>query len=237
MQLDNNYKLYNQGTLTARNVTYTNSSFIYNGEKGIINISGKLTGTNGNSNMLNEGEVTATDIAVTGDSHIKNINKVTVAQLTSLNCKNGSWENEGEWTTTNMHIEGWNDYSLNKCKLIINQLLDLHEAKIINDAGAFIKTSRLYMDNTLIEMGAKAMFTVEEQAEFRYHTKNRGFKGTGNEKALLKMKKAVATNPDNNDMIHYSGNLQIVCDDHPDSKRDQWGNIRWTMTGGAEWAK
>lgn len=89
MQLDNNYKLYNQGTLTARNVTYTNSSFIYNGEKGIINISGKLTGTNGNSNMLNEGEVTATDIAVTGDSHIKNINKVTVAQLTSLNCKNG----------------------------------------------------------------------------------------------------------------------------------------------------
>lgn len=236
MQLDNNYKLYNQGTLTARNVTYTNSSFIYNGEKGIINISGKLTGTNGNSNMLNEGEVTATDIAVTGDSHIKNINKVTVAQLTSLNCKNGSWENEGEWTTTNMHIEGWNDYSLNKCKLIVNQLLDLHEAKIINDAGAFIKTSRLYMDNTLIEMGAKAMFTVEEQAEFRYHTKNRGFKGTGNEKALLKMKKAVATNPDNNDMIHYSGNLQIVCDDHPDSKRDQWGNIRWTMTGGAEWA-
>ena len=110
------------------------------------------------------------------------------------------------------------------------------QAKIINDAGAFIKTSRLYMDNTLIEMGAKAMFTVEEQAEFRYHTKNRGFKGTGNEKALLKMKKAVATNPDNNDMIHYSGNLQIVCDDHPDSKRDQWGNIRWTMTGGAEWA-
>lgn len=233
IQLDSNYKLYNVGTVSATNFTCTNSSFFYNA--GITSITNKLSGENGDSQLLNDGDLAAKEIILAGNSHLVNQQKVNVTGTTTINSNTASWMNDGEWTTEQMTTLAWNNFILNKCKLIVKQRLNLNETKLTIDAGAFVKCQRLFMNNTLIQMGAKSLFVVTEQAEYNYQTSSRGYKGTGTERALVKVKKTIATNPNSNDMIHYAGNLQIVCDDHPNAKVDPW-NTRWTLTGGAEWA-
>lgn len=233
IQLDSDYKLYNLGTVSASNVSCTNNSYFYNG--GVAKITNKLSGENGGGSILNEGDLTAADITMAGNSHMINRKNVKASNTTTVNSTNASWENSGEWITENMNISAWNSSNINRCKLIVNKLLHLQEAKLINDGDSYIRCSTLYMTNTLVELGAKSLFVVTEQATYRYHADNsHGFKGTGNKMALLTIKKAIAELPGNNNMIHYSGNLQVVCTDHPEKKVDDW-NIRWTMTSSIEW--
>ena len=232
IQLDSNFKFYNLGTVSANNLSCTNNSIFYNG--GTATLVNSLSGQNAGGTILNDGDVTAANVTIAGESHMVNTKTVN-AKMTTLNCTNGSWENSGEWITDNMKISAWNNFSINKCKLIVNQLLDLHEAKLINDADSYIRCNNLYMDNTLIELGSKSLFVVTEQAKYKYHRNNTfGFRGTGTNMALLKVKKAVAELPNNNDMIHYSGNLQVACADHPEKDIDKT-NKRWTITESVEW--
>ena len=231
-QIDSNYQFYNAGTLDTQEFQCTNNSYFYNA--GDVRITAVLGAQNGGSNILNEGNITTQEITIAGQGHIINRGKMSVGAMTTLNCTQGSWKNEGEWYTQNAHIEGWNDFTFNKCKLIVHKNLDLTEAKIILDAGAYIRCETLYMNNTLIEMGAASMLEITQEAKYGYQTNKRGFKGTGSKTALLKIKKATAEHPNDANMIHYSGNIQIVCNDHPEADLG-WGQ-RYTLTNGAEWA-
>lgn len=158
-----------------------------------------------------------------------------VEEETEINCTGGSWINEGTWYTDEMKISAWNDYCYNKCKLIVTDELEIKEGHLIVDGGGYVQCKELYMNNAKIELGAKALFEITEKAEYGYQNKDRGFKGTGTEKALLIIKKAVAETLKPN-LIHYSGNLQVICSEHPIEKIDDW-NICWTITGGAEWGE
>ena len=234
IQLDSNYKFYNLGTVKANDFKCTNNSFFYNG--GTTKITYKLSGENGGSSILNEGTLTATDITTAGDSHMINRENVAVSNMTAVNSTGASWENSGEWITENMEISAGNNFNINKCKLIVNKLLNIHEAKLMNDGDSYIRCSNLAMNNALVELRAKSLFVVTEQATYGEHRNSLlGFNGTSDKMALLKVKKAIAQFPNNNNMIHYSGNLQVVCTDHPAKKVDDW-NTRWTMAPSVEWA-
>lgn len=235
LQLDSNYKLYNLGTIHAENFTSTNSSILYN--LGTLNIEKELSGQNSGSTIVNEGVIKAESASIQGDSHVINRDAgvVEIEKQTVLNCTGGSWENDGKWTTEDMAISAWNDFCFNKCQLIVKNMLSITEAHLIVDGGGYVICQNLYMNNSKIDLGAKALIKVTEKAEYGYQTADKGFKGTGAEKALVVMKKATAKFPDNADIIHYSGNLQIICSDHPGADLG-WGK-RWTLTKGAEWAE
>lgn len=232
IQLDSDFKLYNLGTLKAKNFSCTNNSLFYNA--GSVEIENNLSGENGGATIQNdiEGKIKAEYIYIRGGSHIVNYGTVKVEERTELNCTDGSWENDGRWITDDMKIQGWNEYSINRCFLYIDDYLDMTEAHLIVDAGGYVYCDDLYMNNTRVDLGSKALFEVEE-AEFGWQLSDRGFKGIGKEKALLVMKEAKTKTVVN--AIHYSGALQVLCSKHPDAG-DQW-NVRWTMTNGAEWAK
>lgn len=235
LQLDSNYKLYNLGTINAENLSCTNSSVFYN--VGTTNIERNLSGQNSGSTIVNEGIIKAESASIQGNSHIINRDSgiVKIEEETVLNCTGGSWENEGKWTTDDMKISAWNDFCFNKCQLIVEDKLNMSEAHLIVDGGGYVICQELYMNNSRIDLGAKALFEVTDEAEFGYQLPDKGFKVTGAEKALIVIKKAVAKDPNNANIIHYSGNLQILCSDHPDAELG-WGK-RWTLTNGAEWAE
>lgn len=232
IQIDSNYKLYNLGTINTENLICTNSSVFFNA--GTANIENRLSGENGQSTISNSGNLKAEKIYTQGDSHIINTGRVEVEE-TVINSTGASWVNEGTWTTEEMNISAWNDYCYNKCKLIVTDELKMTEGHLVVDGGGFVQCEELYMNNAKVELGAKALFEVIKEATYGYQTKERGFKGTGTEKALLVIKKAVAETLKPN-LIHYSGNLQVICSEHPIEKIDDW-NICWTITGGAEWGE
>ncbi len=236
LKVDNNYKLFNLGTLQVNNLTCTNTSFFYNGAT--TQVAETLDGTNYGTNMLNgaDGTLISKNILLSGGSHFINYGIVNT-QDTKLDATNGSWENSGEWTSGSMEVKGWNEFALNRCKLLVKEVLDLNETILTIDGGAQVKCQKLLMNNTRIDLGSKSLFEVTELATYKYQTPDRGFKGTGAEKALLKIKKAVASAgvENNSNLIHYAGNLMVVCDDHPAAEIDP-SNIRWTLTAGAAWS-
>lgn len=233
LKLDNSFKLYSLGTINATHLTCTGNSSFYNA--GTTNVAEKISGENSQCTLLNTGTIHAKNIKIQGGSHFVNREKVFVQEETELNCTDGSWENDGEWTTDDMTITGWNNFSYNRCKLIVENELNMHEAFMTLDAGAFVSCESLYMNNSKVDLGAKSLFIVAEEAEYGYQTNDKGFRGTGSEKALIKIKKAEAEDDKNGNIIHYSGALQILCSDHPEAITNK-GEIRWTMTNGAEWA-
>lgn len=233
LQLDANYILYNLGTITSETFTCTNTSVFYNA--GTATISFKLSGQNAGAYILNDGEITASELLVEGNSHVANYGHMKITDKTEINSTNGSWINEGNWETRYMKIYGENTLSQNSCKLVIDDMLEIEGSTMLVDGGASIETKNLSMNRGIVRMGSKAFFNVTETASYNYHDAGRGFEGIGSERALLKMEKAVATQPNSSNMIHYKGNLLVVCDQHPESSIDAW-NTRWTLTGGAEWS-
>lgn len=215
IQLDSNYKLYNLGTINTENLICANSSVFFNA--GSVNIKDKLSAENASSTISNAGKIKVEKIKIQGDSHIINTGTMEVEEETEINCTGGSWINEGTWYTDEMKISAWNDYCYNKCKLIVTDELEIKEGHLIVDGGGYVQCKELYMNNAKIELGAKALFEITEKAEYGYQNKDRGFKGTGTEKALLIIKKAVAETLKPN-LIHYSGNLQVICSEHPIEK-------------------
>lgn len=236
LKLDSNFKVFNLGTLKAKSIVYTNQSYLYNGNDGVVTVEKEISGENANCIAVNDGTITANNITLHGNSSFINREKVEVKNETVVNCTAGSWENNGEWITDNMALSAWNAKGFNGCKLIVKNKFTIGDATLTNDAGAYVQCKELYMNNATVLLGAKAMFEVTGEAVYGYQTKERGFKGTGAEKALLVVKKAVAENKNKTNIIHYSGNLQIICSDHPEAEINPW-NIRWTLSGGAEWAE
>lgn len=144
IQLDNNYKLYNLGTITAEKLICTNSSTFFNA--GTANIEDRLSGENGQSTISNSGNLKAEEIYAQGNSHIINTGTIE-AEETVINSTGASWVNEGSWTTEDMKISAWNDYCYNKCKLIVTDEFEMTEGHLIVDGGGFVQCKELYMNN------------------------------------------------------------------------------------------
>ncbi len=235
MTPSSNVKVLNRGNLNATTLQITGSSQLYN--EGTITVSGKLSGENQESYIENKGTITAQDFELAGNSSMTNAGDVTIANKTYISSTNAVWRNEnGTFTTKEMEIAGGNQNSYNGCKLVITDLFNLHDAKLINDAGAYISCNTLTMNNAKVELGNNAIFNVAEQATYQYNPQSGsfGFYGTGTQQALLKIKKAVANSSTQGNIINYSGKLQIECQDHPSIDIDAY-NKRYTIDSSVEW--
>ena len=253
LQLLGNSLFYNNGTVDVNGLLQTsnlNAKIINDHLLNVINVeitqnSGLLT-NNGTLNVSN-------DLSIANNGTVINNNSIVSKSLT---LDNGTYENNGT-TTINDHTQATNNTVKiinngsftsktmlvsssaiveNNCHLVIQDLLSITDATIKVNDGALLTTSNLSMNNTRIELGSAAMMNVTTLASFLYNNKsgNHGFYGTGTNKALLRITKAVQEKKNSNSIIHYQGNMEIESYDHPSENVDPW-NIRWTQSG-VTWA-
>lgn len=234
IKISEDYKLYSLGTISAENLMCTTKSSFFNG--GTLNIKKDLSGENESVTLLNIGTIKTQDLYIRGNSQFTNRGKVTVIDLTENSTTSGTWENDGEWTTSRMNLSGQSTFNYNRCKLIVNTNFNIDRASITLDASSSVKCASLYMNVATVNLGAGSLFSVTKEAKYKYQTITQGFRGIGNNKALVVINKVIAEHPENNDIIHYTGALQLICSDHPSAEVSP-NNIRWTMTNGAEWAE
>lgn len=212
-------KFFNKGTIEAEKIEVTHA-YVYNAH--ILETEDILL-TNENSKVCNASGATmriTDELKIAGNGHFMNeTDGVVTVDETIIDCTDGSWENAGRFTTSEMKISAWNNNIKNSCWLTVKDEFSITDGGIINDS--YIKCEDLYLNNAIIKMTSKSFFEVTEEAEFGYNPYNRGFGfiATG-DKALLKMKKAIRK--EGNDNIAYRGNLYIACNDHFEKQKDQW---------------
>ncbi len=229
-------KCLNKGTMIATNIEVTNAYLHNEGEtktETLLLTNDQSKVCNATNGKMEIGKL----LKIEGDAHFLNdVNGLVVVGdkgETIINCTNGSWENAGHFTTSDMKISAWNNNIKNSCWLTIKDNFSITEGGIINDS--YVQCKDLYLKNAVINMTSKSFFEVTEEAEFDYNPYDKGFgfiaTTTGGEKALLKMKKAIRNEKEYNN-ITYRGNLYIACDEHFEEKENQ-GNY-YKLTDGAQ---
>lgn len=241
-EIGNNVKLLNKGTIQATAasayIRVSNSGQLYN--EGTITLAGKLSGENTKSYIENKGgTITALNFELAGNSSMTNAGTVNITGQASITSTDAVWRNEsGTFTAKNMEIYGTNLNSFNACKLIVTDFLNLNDCKLIIDAGASVSCKTLYINNTRIELGNKAILNVKEQANLNYNAGLNGIYGTGTEYALLKVKKAIQNTAGKYPIVYYGGKLQIESSNHVaqaiDSSNPIYGydkTVEWVKEG------
>ncbi len=202
--------------LPGSKVTFSNKLDI-NGGNVIIYDGGELIANEGvdlnqDKQLYNCGIIRTSNVNVHGGSFINDINAtVEVAGTTYFNSSACVWENTGSYHTKDVDIVSGGASLVNKCKLIVDESLNMPTsgAKLTVDGGASVKCRLLYMDNATIEMGA-ALVEVTEKATFQYGNTIRVSTGT----AVLKMKQAISKTLAQGNVMTYSGDLGIDCNNH-----------------------
>ena len=196
----------------------------------------------GNSKISNQGKITnnsdfTTQSLTLDNGLLDNFGTIIVAAETSATNQSVKITNNGTFTTNTFTMKG-NAAVYNNCHLTVIDQITITDSKIYNGAESLFATAQISMNNARIELGSSAMMKITNLATFDFNpgSRNFGFFGTGKSKALLQIKKAVPINLDltKNNIIHYQGNLEIECYDHPQAERDSW-NTRWTQSG-VTWA-
>ena len=237
LEISSGTKVLNRGTFqTSDYLRISSTGQLYN--SGILSVSSTLSGENASSYIDNEGgTITAQDFLLNGSSNLSNAGTVTIANSTLVSSGNAVWINaDGTYTTQNMEIDAYNKNTVNDCKLVVNNLLNLNSGNLTVGSGGSVVCSNLTMNNATVNLGGKAIFDVQTLATYTYNPKSAGygFYGTGTDYSLLKIKKAVAANNNQTYIINYGGNLQIECEDHPAVQVDAW-NTRYTYDASVEW--
>lgn len=193
----------------------------------IANVSGKLINHNTiitNSLSLNNGIFHNNN----GDILVQGHTKATSASAIIIN--------DGSFVTQTMGLQGNKAQVENNCHMIVEGLLNTTDASIIVGSGGLLSTANLFMENTRIELGSAAMMKVTVEAVFKNNTGSNGFFGTGGNKALLQIAKAVADKKnEKKEIIYYQGNLEIECYDHPSKYINDWTGegVTWAGEGGS----
>ena len=253
-----NSNLYNNGTISVSGKLQTsnaNALVVNDGEMTLY----QLEVTQNSGLYTNNGTLTVNEnLKISNNGKVVNNNTITSSSLT---LDNGTFENEGvitvsgqasatngtslirnnnRFTTGSLHLQG-DAQVVNNCHMIVEGLLYAKDVSIINAAGGMLSTSDLFMENTRIELDSEAMMKVTVEAVYKYNfgggndnSNDNGFYGTGANRALLQITKAVADKNSFGNIIHYQGNLQIECYDHPTKNIDEW-NVGWTEIG-VTWA-
>jgi hypothetical protein len=188
-----------------------------------------------NAKILNIGSFTAPNFELANTSSMINGGTIDITEKTLISNNGAIWKNEdGTYTTKNMEIQEFNPNSLNRCKLIITNSLYLNSANLNIDEGAYVSCYTIEMNGARIDMKANAILNVITQANYDWNpgSNNYGIYGPTSGKALLKIKKAIQ-NTGSYPIIHYRGNLQIECQDHPSSSFfTEEGTVDWVPVGG-----
>lgn len=206
---------------------------------GTIDVAGNLKISNKNGKISNTNSIIAQSL-IFDNGALENEGAILIDGHTQATNSNVVLTNNNSFTTNTMFVSSSATVQ-NNCHLNVNDKLELEDAKLNINQGGLLTTSSLTMNNTRVELGSAAMMEVTALATYKYNNKNsgHGFYGIGVNKALLKIKKAEYVQKNDENIIHYQGNFEIECYDHPaettDNKKTRWtqSGITWAGIGGS----
>jgi len=210
-----NALVVNDGEMTLYQLEVTQNSGLYT-NNGTLTVSDELKISN-NGNVVNNNTITSESLTLDNGT-FNNEGDITVLGATIVTNSTASIINQNSFVTNTLSLQG-NARVVNNCHMIVEGLLNTTDASIIVGSGGLLSTANLFMNNTRIELGSAAMMKVTVEAVFKYNKggdqwNDNGFYGTGANKALLQIAKAVTDKNNGENTIHYEGNLMIECYDH-----------------------
>lgn len=216
-------------TTGTGSIEVLDGSVLYNA--GETKINGDLRVSNENGIVINNNSLTAYTLTLANGT-FENNGVATIEEKTIGSSSSVTLINNNSFSTKEMTLYG-NSTVSNFCNMSVDDL-SMGDTKLFMGEGALLTTRNLSMNNTRIDMGSASMMDVTNLATFNYNKggEGHGFYGTGTNKALLRIKKVAERQ--GGAIIHYQGNLEIECYDHPSEKIDPWNN-RWTQDG-VTWA-
>ena len=176
LKANSNTKVYNHGTISVGTFEVNTSSFLYN--VGTLTAE-SVNAESNNSRIVNDGTINSTAVVVNAGA-VQNNDMWTVFGTTKINSNNSGWVNNGHWTTGNYAYIGGSENVINNCFLEVENDFEMN---ISSETGAFkidggggVLTKNFYggRDSSTgaisgpfrIDMGANAVFVVEETAQF-----------------------------------------------------------------------
>ena len=226
-----NAKIYVVGTWKNPNYTLLlgDNNFVYTTASGTIEMSAitqntaggfvnygtaklKDLGTSNETLYSNYGTLTVSDKATFSNGGLTNYGTATIKTLTSTT-KSTKIRNEGKLDVKDMSLTNATLDAV--CNTTIENLFT-NNATVNISQNALLSIKKLESGGTKYNLAAAAILNVSDWAKFN---SNRNYmEGTGNTKALARMKKVDVENQWQ--AITYSGNLEIACTDH--TSNGQW---------------
>lgn len=227
---NDNGVIINDHTIKAANVEVTNNNSSFQ-NNALAEIAGNIRITNLG---LFKNQSTLTGGSLTLDNGLlDNYGTTTISGATDATNNTVKIRNYGAFSTNTLSMQGGAKV-YNYCHMTVADNLSMTDVALYNGDGSLLTTANVSLNNTRVELGSASLMNVTNAATYKYNpgTSGFGFYGVGANKALLKMGKVI--NAGYASIIHYAGNLEIECYDHPAAVIDPW-NIRWTQSG-VTWA-
>ena len=225
-------KVYNHGTVSCDQLEVNTSSFLYN--VGTLTAA-KVNVESNNSRLVNDGTVNAGEVTVNAGA-VQNNAEWNVSGTTHINSNNSGWVNNGHWTTYDCTYIGGSWNVINNCYLEVKNDFEMNisseQGSFKIDSGCGVVTKNFIggghsKDGAIagpfvVEMGADAVFVVEETAKLesgRGDDEGFGFFGpTTGGYAVLQAKNIVRddylASINSHGAVTYGGHLYVSAETH-----------------------
>lgn len=236
--LDQNSMIWNEGSITVENnmvITNTSSMFynktgktvtvkgnldlinndalLYN--EGTVNVTGAITTHNTNAEVINNGTLTGASYNQKAGGKMHNVGIVTIDGKTDLTNSNSSWVNDGQYTTGSFDIDNYSVKNFNNCKLTVKGKFFLNRGKFVLNGGASVVCdSFTWEDTSNFYLYSKSMLKVNGTLLTNNYNSGYGFRGIGDEYAVIQAKKIAKGKGDVQFSMSYFGKLYIATNDH-----------------------
>ena len=210
--------VFNRGTISATDITISNTGLLYN--EGTIDIPGKIKVTNSDSELVNDGTLKAANLGTEGSGHVQNNAVAVISNETLVNSNNNTWVNNGNYTTGKFTYQAGGNDVVNNCLLTVTEKFyinlgdtDKNGFRLDGTAGVVTKDFE-GAGPFYIQMGGNSVFKVTGTATMHSTKKDYGFYGVGDDYAVLEATKIVKGGEGQGFEITYGGNLVVSTDDH-----------------------
>ena len=232
LKANTNTKVYNHGTINVGTFEVNTSSFLYN--VGTLT-AGSVNAESNDSRIVNDGIINCASVTVNAGA-VQNNYQWTVTGLTKINSNNSGWVNNGHWTTKDYAYIGGSENVINNCFLEVKNDFEMNisseQGAFKIDAGGGVLTNNFYggRDSSTgaisgpfkINMGANAVFVVEETAQFesgRGDDEGFGIFGVSSDAPAVFQAKNIVRDSylesiKSHGAVTYGGNLYVSAEKH-----------------------
>ena len=225
-------KIYNHGNIIVGSFEPNTSSSLYN--VGTMT-AGSVTAESNPTRIVNDGTINCASVTVKAGA-VQNNAEWNVTGTTFITSENSGWVNNGKWTTRDYSYIGGSENVINNCYLwVTNDFemnIDSEEGAFKIDGGGGVLTKNFYggRDSSTdkisgpfkINMGANAVFVVEETAQFesgRGDDEGFGIFGVSSDAPAVFQAKnivrdATLQSQRSHGAVTYGGNLYVSAETH-----------------------
>ena len=225
-------KIYNHGNIIVGSFEPNTSSSLYN--VGTMT-AGSVTAESNPTRIVNDGTINCASVTVKAGA-VQNNAEWNVTGTTFITSENSGWVNNGKWTTRDYSYIGGSENVINNCYLwVTNDFemnIDSEEGAFKIDGGGGVLTKNFYggRDSSTgaisgpfrIDMGANAVFVVEETAQFesgRGDDEGFGIFGVSSDAPAVFQAKNIVRDSylesiKSHGAVTYGGNLYVSAETH-----------------------